>query len=215
MLIEAIGAAQFEATEKDCIRAAGATTSAMKRMQPRGAPEDTIETLEWVPSQWKAANSTPEALRELGAPHCVAVKTGCFVSAENWPSVGVGQFVVIGRGQVTLCVWPGKDILGRGCTVRNQWSFLFHEMTPKTFSEWASSVMMVTEAPEKSVAWIPYGWYAAAIATPSDSASAALMIQPCVSHTMASRCPVWPSASEFLQTFLTEKVSANVSTYVQ
>ena len=122
---------------------------------------------------------------------------------------------MIGRGQLTLCAWPAKDILDRGCTIRRQWQFLLHEMNHKTFAEWAKSAIMVADASEKAVVWIPYGWYAAAIVRPSETASAALMTQPCVSHTMARRCPTLPLAADFLHTFLQQKVSSNVGTFGQ
>ena len=64
----------------------------------------------------------------------------------------------------------------------------------------------VTVLKSGDVVWIPYGWYTTVIATPSDCASAALMVQPCVSYMMAKRCPEWPSAAEYLQVFLQDKI---------
>ena len=191
----------------------GSDSSSSKRLEPKGLPSDTIERLEWVPEQWRSGDYCPEALRGLGAPHCVTIGPGNSMSGdEGWPIVGIGQFLTLHKGQLTVCVWPVDSILSRGASVGKQYPFLFKEMSNKAFSEWASENLLFGRVLAGETLWIPYGWYGTAIsrvAEPLEHASA--MIQPCVTAAMAQECTEWPAVSNYLSSFLAEKLASKTT----
>ena len=213
-LIDSIGKARFEQASAACVQVSSAQdSSSSKRLEPQGLPSDTIERLEWVPEQWRSGQYCPTALRGLGAPYCVTIGPGNSMSGdEGWPIVGVGQFLTLHKGQLTVCVWPVDSILSRGASVGNQYQFLFKEMGNKVFSEWASQSMLFGRVLPGETLWIPYGWYGTAISRIADPVEyARAMIQPCVTAAMAQECAEWPAVSNYLASYLGEKLASKSS----
>ena len=213
-LIDSIGKARFESASAACVQISSTTDrSSSKRLEPQGVPSDTIERLDWVPEQWRSGRYCPEALRGLGAPYCVTVGPGNSMSGdESWPIVGVGQFLTLHKGQLTVCVWPVDSVLSRGAAVNKQYHFLYKGMGNKVFGEWANESMLFGRVLPGETLWIPYGWYGtliSRIADPVEYASA--MIQPCVTAAMAQECPEWPAVSNFLSSTLAEKLASKSS----
>ena len=214
-LIGAIGESVFVAAAQGCRKVAAATgTCSCKRLEPQGHPQDTIERLEWVPEQWTSTNRTPENLRGMGSPSCVSMLCGsCFSGDDGWPMVGVGQFLCMGQGQATVCLWPADTILQRGASLAKQWQFLYRDMHAKQFAEWADASMLFGRVHAGEVLWIPYGWYGAVVGRVSEKDVCSFLVQPVVTAAMTKDCSVWPAVSNFLESRLQEKLASNNALY--
>ena len=214
-LIDAIGESVFMAAAQGCRKVAVATgTCSCKRLEPQGEPQDTIERMNWVPEQLTSSNRTPENLRGMGSPSCVSMLCGtCFCGDDGWPMVGVGQFLCMGQGQATVCLWPADKILQRGASLAKQWQFLYRDMQAKQFAEWADASMLFGRVQPGEVLWIPYGWYGAVVGRITEKDVCSFMVQPVVTAPMTKDCSAWPVVSNLLLSRLEEKLAGNNPLY--
>ena len=204
-LVKHIGQARVNAAEAECVRSlqtagGGSTGQATKRLEPKGQHQDSLELMEWVPEHWRAAKHMPEALRSWGSPKLMVSTIGeCRLGHDNWALSGIGQFLTGVSGQHTVVAWPGNSVTALGCSIQDMYMFLFKEMTPKTFAEWAEQHLRFVCMPQKASVWVPYGWYAALLCRPGDVTTGSVMSQPYVAQGLASRCLWWPQVSQHLQ----------------
>ena len=148
-----LGQTRVADAEKECLRSLSNSGGelALRRLEPKGRPADSLELLDWVPEDWKASRNVPEALRGLGAPHLLVSKVGTSrYGPAEWPLVGIGQFLVVTKG-LSLSRSGQESPLG------GQWSSLFEEMSTKAFTEWANVHMQFQLLQEGEAAWVPYG----------------------------------------------------------
>ena len=200
-LPEHIGETRIQEREAECCQqmAKSGADFKFRRLEPKGQPTDSVELLEWVPEFLTARKMHPENLRGLGAPHLLVSKPGsCRFGSDEWPMTGLGQLLCVTKGEVTLCVWPGTSTTLRGALLADQWRVLFYELSASSFKEWADQELHYCLLPRHTAAWIPYGWFGAIIARPSEYAVASCISLPYVSHQMASECPDWGAVSKFL-----------------
>ena len=200
-IVDGIGQKRIQAGEKDALRvmANSGGDQAQKRLEPKGQPADTLELLEWVPEEWRANKIMPEALRGMGAPTLLVSKVGeCRYGPDSWPLVGLGQFVLCLKGEVTLFAWPAESVLQKGCDLSGQWQFLFSDLSFKPFQEWADNYAHFVDMSEGHSVWVPYGWYVASITRTTGSQNSVMLAQPYVAKGLASKCSEWPAVSEYL-----------------
>jgi len=108
----------------------------MARLEPKGAPSDSIEQLLWLPEGWRERNQVPQYLRGIGAPWVLVGQTGSFRSGvESSLASNIGQFLVASQGHVSALAWPTQSLLDGGATVAGAATFLFG-MPGKVFGEW-------------------------------------------------------------------------------
>ena len=196
-----MGTDRVATAEKECLRllAASGMGKAAKRLEPKGQPEDNIELLEWVPEHWRAAKMMPEALRAMGAPQLLVSMVGeARHGEEDWPLAGIGQFMVCVRGACVLMAWPVGSLMEKGCNVAKQDHFLFQECGPKVFTEWADKNCKYVDLHAGSAVWVPYGWFAASLARPSEAQHASVLVVPYVTKLMASGFAQWPAVADNL-----------------
>ena len=106
----------------------------------------------------------PEEMRRLGSPHCLVILQGTAVSPlPNWPMTGIGQFLQVPKGSLTVAVWSAQTLLDRGCSVGRQWKFLSTELSAKVFAEWIDINTQAVNFEENDMFWLPYGCYGIAI----------------------------------------------------
>ena len=87
----------------------------MQRLPPRGHPFDTLEKLEWLPTEWNVAKLIPQKLADFGTPILMANKYACTrMGFGDMPMIGIGQFIVNAGGEFVLCAWPGRSLVDRG-----------------------------------------------------------------------------------------------------
>ena len=150
-----IGAERVASATKECAQSmsnSGVDTS-FKRLQPRGQPADTLQQLDWIPEDWKAKRATPEHLCGMASPTLMVSRPGsCRYGPEEWPLTGLGQFLTVCKGSVTLVIWPAKSLLDVGCDLANQWHFIFEEMLASAFNVWASEHLQFVCMSEGSAA---------------------------------------------------------------
>ena len=200
-LPEHIGVERIAQAEKDVLRTLGqqGAEQAFKRLQPKGQPQDTLETYDWVPEEWKASKILPTALTGFGAPQLLICKPGTSVSGPgDWPVCGVGQFIIMVKGSATLALWSAKSTKLRGSSVDGQLEFLFKELASSTFNSWADENLRFVCMEQGSAAWVPYGWFGVFIARPSEHAASTAMLQPYVNQLLASQCDEWGEVSQFV-----------------
>ena len=194
-IFEAINETRVAKSERECLQALskGGEGRAAKRMEPRGQPEDTLELGQWVPQRWQDAKMMPEALRSFGAPTLLVAKSGeARVGQEDWPFLGVGQFMICVRGAKLMLTWPVQSLLDKGCAVSEQENFLFKDMGFKDFCTWADGHAHYVTMTEGSAVWIPYGWNVASLTRAGLSVGhAALVVQPYITRQLTASCESW------------------------
>ncbi len=208
-----IGKQRLDGCLGTCIRIAQldslGSLGAAVRLKPKGHPADSLEKLEWVPEDWMHGSVVPEALRAHGQPWLLYTKAGhARIGYEFWPCLGLGQVVLVHRGQVTLAAWPVQAVLDRGASLSESFNFVFNEMAPNAFNVWAKEHLKYVTMSEGDAAWIPYGWHVAAIARPTDANAASVVVQPYITETFASNCRERGAVAEALASSIEASVTS-------
>ena len=101
------------------------------RYPPKGQPVDTLMANDWVPQAWKAEHCVPESIQTFGSPWMLVGGPGSArLGASKWPCMGIGQFLVVVHGAITLASWPLRAVMEQtGATIQKSTQFLFQEMS--------------------------------------------------------------------------------------
>ena len=126
-------------------------TIGMLRLPPKGAGQDTLEAMTWVPEQWKKEGIVPEATRSYGAPWLLTGQPGSVrFQDESWAFPGMGRYLHVVSGAVILVTFC-YEVFGGAM------DFIL-TLALKTFSEFATKEFRVATLSTGCGAWIPYGW---------------------------------------------------------
>ena len=175
-------------------------SGAQVRIEPKGPPADSLELMDWIPEDWKARKCWPNDLRGMGAPTLIAAVSGSAkTGTENWRSQGIGQFVVMFRGQCLFLLWSAKSVLNLGCRLSSMEAWVFRGgLNNRQFHMWADSSCKLVRLDQGDAMWIPYGWFAACLcipARPGDESAVSFISQPFINKQLASVCPNWDAVS--------------------
>ena len=81
--------------------------SCVMRVTPTGGGNDTVESMDWAPKDWRAKGWTPEGLRTFGSPWMVAGMPGSArIGPINWPVPGMGQFLIQVKSSSAVVTFP-------------------------------------------------------------------------------------------------------------
>jgi len=135
---------------------------ASKRQAAEGGQRDTLQRMEWAPSEWRKHGSTPDALSTFGAPWLFASEAGA--TRSNWVVPGVGQFLVQMEGTSILIAFPLKEAveLGNSMAAASEWAT---SLKLPTLMPWADIHFRAATLEPRCVAWVPYGYCAYLVAS--------------------------------------------------
>jgi len=171
---------------QEAVMAKEANGLCMQRLPPRGHPFDTLEKLEWLPTEWNVAKLIPQKLADFGTPILMANKYACTrMGFGDMPMIGIGQFIINTGGEFVLCAWPGRSVVDRGADWIDGESFVFH-LDNKLFTKWADEHMKYVLVHKGDTVFVPYG-YACCMTACSGVANA--LLQPIISAELALASP--------------------------
>lgn len=168
----------------------GGSLDGVMRLAAKGRPQDTVESLAWVPNAWSTAAMPPEALRTFGAPWLFVGKPGTIRSGTGgWPLPGMGQFISVISGSVILIVFDYKACLERGASINSAVKWLF-DQNLNMLTTFASNAFQAATLPTKATAWVPYGHAVILINRSEVLAPSFVLGTPYLSATLGKKCPL-------------------------
>ena len=130
----------------------------------RAKSMDAFMKFEWAPADLKASARLPESTSTFGTPWVMHNSAAsCRYGPEEWPAIGCGGFLYCLEGKAFLLLWPMEFPAEVNVTYDQAWSFL-GSMHPQQFNQFLNGQVYHCLLDPTEVAWIPYGWAAAAIA---------------------------------------------------